>query len=220
MKLLVASEFCIPETPPVHTVKKCDRCIRFLLRNRVEEKCADLHKAFHLCFVPGWRHGAVRGVPLSTSTERANYKRVNHGQSRLFQDAVPSVSSWLQSFPVCRWWTRALSSVSGPPIRWRCIRGWLMRMLWVYEHDFAAISPFPVQSRALAAGGLVPSAATSSGLSCSSRGPPAGALGDLRVTARASPPSTSPRTSYSSRSEHPVRFLGDFAGSSHGALSM
>ncbi len=45
----------------------------------------------------------------------------------------------------------------------------------------------------------------------SSRGPPAGALGDLRVTVRASPPGTSPRTSYSSRSECPVP-SGDFAG--------
>ncbi len=66
-------------------------------------KCADLHKAFHLCFVPGWHHGAVSGVPLSSDSpghELANSKRVNHGQLRLFQDAVPSVSSWLWSFPV------------------------------------------------------------------------------------------------------------------------
>ncbi len=40
---------------------------------------------------------------------------------------------------------------------------------------------------------------------------------DLKVTVRASPPGTPPRTSYSSRSEHPVRFPGDFAGLSHGA---
>ncbi len=67
--------------------------------------------------------------------------------------------------------------------------------------------------------GLAPSAATRAGLS-SSRGSPAGALGDLRVTVRASPPGTPPHTSYSSRSEHPVRFPGDFAGLSHGALSI
>ncbi len=42
-------------------------------------------------------------------------------------------------------------------------------------------------------------------------------LGDLRVTVRASP---HPRTSYSSRSEHPVWFPGDFAGLSHGAPSI
>ncbi len=38
--------------------------IRFLLRSRVDEKSADLHEAFHLCFVPGWRNGAISGVPL------------------------------------------------------------------------------------------------------------------------------------------------------------
>ncbi len=68
--------------------------------------------------------------------------------------------------------------------------------------------------------GLAPSAATRAGLSGSSRGPPADALGDLRVTVRASPPGTSPRTSYSSCSERPVRFPGDFAGPSHGAPSI
>ncbi len=67
--------------------------------------------------------------------------------------------------------------------------------------------------------GLAPSAATRAGLSVSI-GSPAGALGDLRVTVRASPPGTPPRTSYCSRSEHPVRFPGDFAGLSHGAPSI
>ncbi len=68
--------------------------------------------------------------------------------------------------------------------------------------------------------GLAPSTATRAGFSGSSRGPPASALGDLRVTVRASLPGTSPRTSYSSRSEHPVWFPGDFAGPSHGAPSI
>ncbi len=63
--------------------------------------------------------------------------------------------------------------------------------------------------------GLAPFAVTRAGFSGSSREPPAGTLGDLRVTVRASPPGMSPRTSYSSRSEHPVRFPGDFAGTSH-----
>ncbi len=80
-------------------------------------------------------------IPLGTSTERANSKRANHGRSRLFQDAVSSVSFWLRSFSVCGWRTRSLSSVSGPPTRWSCVCGWLMRLLWAYEHDFAAISP-------------------------------------------------------------------------------
>ncbi len=68
--------------------------------------------------------------------------------------------------------------------------------------------------------GLAPSAGTRADLSGSSRGSPADALGDLRVTVRASPPGTHPRTSYSSRSEHPVQFPGDFAGLSHGAPSI
>ncbi len=68
--------------------------------------------------------------------------------------------------------------------------------------------------------GLAPSAATRADLSGSSRGSPADALGDPRVTVRASPPGTPPRTSYSSRREHPVRFPGDFAGPSHGAPSI
>ncbi len=68
--------------------------------------------------------------------------------------------------------------------------------------------------------GLALSAATRANLSGSSRGSPADALGDLRVTVRASLPGTPPRTSYSSRSEHPVRFPGDFAGLSHGAPSI
>ncbi len=63
---------------------------RFLLRSRVDEKSADLHKAFQpLQFVPGWRYGAVSGVPpaaipLGTSTERANSKRANHGRLTSF----------------------------------------------------------------------------------------------------------------------------------------
>ncbi len=61
MKL--ASGFCIPEPLPVHTGIK-GRLLDFLLRSRVDEKSADLHKAVHLCFVPGWRNGAISGVPL------------------------------------------------------------------------------------------------------------------------------------------------------------
>ncbi len=88
-----------------------------------------------------------------------------------------------------------------------------MRLLWAYEHDFAAISPFLYER-------IGQSAATRADLSGSSRGSPADALGDLRVTVRASPLGTPPRTSYSSRSEHPVRFPGDFDGLSHGAPSV
>ncbi len=89
-----------------------------------------------------------------------------------------------------------------------------MRLLRTHEHDFAAISLFLSER-------LAPSAATRARFSGSSREPPAGALGDLRVTVRASPPGTPPRTSYSSRSgEQPVWFPGDFTGPFHGAPSI
>ncbi len=68
--------------------------------------------------------------------------------------------------------------------------------------------------------GLAPSPATCAGFSGLSKEPPAGTLGDLRVTVRASPPGTSPQTSYSSRSQRPIRFPGDLAGLSHGAPSI
>ncbi len=82
------------------------------------------------------------------------------------------------------------------------------------------MSMISLRSRLSFMKGLAPSAATRADLSGSSRGSPADALGDLRVTVRASLPGTPPRTSYSSRSEHPVRFPGDFAGLSHGAPSI
>ncbi len=82
------------------------------------------------------------------------------------------------------------------------------------------MSMISLRSRLSFMKGLAPSAATRADLSGSSRRSPADALGDLRVTVRASPPGTPPRTSYSSRSEHPVRFPGDFAGLSHGAPSI
>ncbi len=82
------------------------------------------------------------------------------------------------------------------------------------------MSKISLRSRLSFMKGLAPSAATRADLSGSSRGSPADALGDLRVTVRASPLGTPPRTSYSSRSEHPVRFSGDFAGLSHGAPSI
>ncbi len=82
------------------------------------------------------------------------------------------------------------------------------------------MSMISLRSRLFFMKGLAPSAATRVDLSGSSRGSPADALGDLRVTVRASAPGTPPRTSYSSRSEHPVRFPGDFAGLSHGAPSI
>ncbi len=82
------------------------------------------------------------------------------------------------------------------------------------------MSMISLRSRLSFLKGFAPSAATRAGFSGSRREPPADTLGDLRVTVRASSPGTTPRTSYSSRSECPVRFLGDFAGLSHGAPSI
>ncbi len=82
------------------------------------------------------------------------------------------------------------------------------------------MSMISLRSRLSFMKGLAPSAATHADLSGSSRGSPVDTLGDLRVTVRASPPGMPPWTSYSSRSEHPVRFPGDFAGPSHGAPSI
>ncbi len=107
MKL--ASGFCIPEPLLVHTGikgRQVHPLIRFLLRSRVNEKSADLHKAHIFVLFPvGVRGRSAESlssaIPLGTSTKRANSKRANHGRSRLFQDAVSSVSFWLRSFSVC-----------------------------------------------------------------------------------------------------------------------
>ncbi len=139
----------------------------------MDEKCADLHKAFHLCFVPGWCHGAGCGRFLSADNRHERCLQclgLHHTEDVFVEDSLPC-----------------------------CGR----------------MSMTSLRSRLSFLKGLAPSAATRSGLSGSSRGPPAGTLGDLRVTVRASPPGTSPRTSYSSCSEHPVWFLGDIAISSH-----
>lgn len=65
-----------------------------------------------------------------------------------------------------------------------------------------------------------PFAATHPGLSDSSRGPPAGAMVDLRMIVRASPQGQLPWTSYSSHSNCPVQLPGDFIGLSHEATSI
>ncbi len=56
------------------------------------------------------------------STKRANSKRANHG----------------------RWRTRSLPSVSGFPTRWRCVRGWLMRLLLGVWAWFRSDLAFPL----------------------------------------------------------------------------
>ncbi len=107
----------------------------------------DLHKALSSLWKILWVSSTVRTavslsavIPLGTSIKRANYlkEQIMDG-SRLFKDAVPSMSSWMWSLPVFWWRTWSLSSVSGYPTRWSCSCGWLMRLLW--KHGFTAISP-------------------------------------------------------------------------------
>ncbi len=94
MKL--ASGFCIPEPLLVYTGikgRQVHPLIRCLLRSRVDEKCADLHKPFiSYLFLVGVTVRSAESlssaIPMGTSTKRANSKRANHGRSRLFQDAV------------------------------------------------------------------------------------------------------------------------------------
>ncbi len=151
MKL--ASGFCIPEPLPVHTGIKgrqvhplihwLDFCFgaEWMRRVLISTK-PFIFVLFLVGITVRLAESLSSAIPLGISTKRANAKRANHGWLRLFQDAVLSVSFWLRSFPVCGWWTRSLSSVSGHPTCWRCFRGWLMRLLWAYEHDFIAILPF------------------------------------------------------------------------------
>ncbi len=64
--MILASGFCIPEPLLVHTGikgRQVHPLIRFLHRSRVHEKCADLHKAFHHVFVPGWRSRCSQRSP-------------------------------------------------------------------------------------------------------------------------------------------------------------
>ncbi len=79
------------------------------------------------------------------------------------------------------------------------------------------MSMISLRSRLSFMKGLAPSAATRAGLSAS-RGSPTGALGDLRVTVRASLPGTPPWTSYFSRSEHPVRLMQELRTATDFAL--
>ncbi len=220
MKL--ASGFCIPEPLPVHTGikgRQVHPLIRFLLRSRVDEKSADLHKAVHLCFVPGWRNGAISGVPLiSDSPEHFNWES-KFLKSKITDDRV----FFKMPFRLCpSGCGRFLSADDGHDRCLQCLGRRHAEAAFVDDSCVCCgrMSMISLRSRLSFMKGLAPSAATRADLSGSSRGSPADALGDLRVTVRASPPGTPPRTSYSSRSEHPVRFPGDFAGLAHGAPSI
>ncbi len=131
MKL--ASGFCIPEPLPVHMGIKGQQVhplIRFLLRSRVDEMCADLHKPFiFYLFLVGVTvqspESFSAAIPLGTSTKRANSKRANHGRSVFFKmlfrpcpsgcghflsadDTIVVFSVWASNvLKTCSWMTHA-----------------------------------------------------------------------------------------------------------------
>ncbi len=93
MKL--ASGFRIPEPLPVHMgIKEWVR--RVLISTK-----PFIFVLFLVGVTVRSAESLSSAIPLGTLTKRANSKRANHGQSRIFQDAVSSMSFWLQSFPVC-----------------------------------------------------------------------------------------------------------------------
>ncbi len=140
MKL--ASGICIPEPLPVHTGIKwwqVHPLIRFLLRSRVDEKCAEIHKPFiFYLFLVGVTVQSAESlsaaIPLGTSTKKANSKRANHGGSSLFK---------IPFRPCPSGWGHFLSADDGHDRCLQCL---------VFQHaedafmdDFAAISPFLYQ---------------------------------------------------------------------------
>ncbi len=144
-------------------------------------------------------------ISLGTSTKRANSKRANHGRSHLFQDAVPSVSSWL--------WLL----LSADDRHDRCLQcQGLQHAEDAFVDDSCAccgrMSMTSLRSHLSFLKGLVPSAATRPGslwLEQSLSGSSRLALGDLRVTVSLSA-GHFPTDLLSSRSERPSRFPGDF----------
>ncbi len=181
--------------------------IRFLLQSRVDEKCADLHKAFHQ------RSPFHQRFPWALQLKEQILKE------QITDDRV----FFKMPFRPCPLGCgRFLSADDGHDRCLQCLG--IQHTEATFVDDSCAccgrMNMTSLRSRLSFLKGLAPSAATRPGLSGSSRGPSACALGDLRVTVRASPPGSSPRTSYSSRSERPVRLPGDFAGCSHGMASI
>ncbi len=130
-------------------------------------------------------------IPLGTSTKRANSKRANHGRSRLFKMPFRPCPSGCGRF---------LSADDGHDRCLQCLGRRHAEAAFVDDSCVCCgrMSMISLRSRLSFMKGLAPSAATRADLSGSSRGSPADALVDLRVTVRASPPGTPPRTSYSS----------------------
>ncbi len=182
--------------------------IRFSLRSRVDEKCADLHKSLS-SFTCSWL--ASRCRQRSPSHQRFPWALQLKEQILKEQITDGCVFSKMPFRPCPLGCGRFLSVNDGHDRCLQCLG--LQHAEDAFVDDSCAccgrMSITSLRSRLSFLKGLAPSAATRPGLSGSSRGPLAGALGDLKITVRASPPGTSPRTSYSSRSERPVRLPGD-----------
>ncbi len=186
MKL--ANGFCIPEPLPVHTGIKGRQVytlIRFLLRSRVDEKCADLHKPFiSIC---SWL--APRCSQRSPSQQRFHWALQLKEQSLKEQITDDRIFFKMPFLPCPSSCGRFLSADDGHDRCLQCLG---------FQHADDAfmddsctccgrMSMTSLQSRLSFLKGLAPSAATRAGFSGSSREPPDGTLGDLRVTVRASP---------------------------------
>ncbi len=182
--------------------------IRFL-RSRVDEKCADLHKSLS-SFICSWL--ASRCSQRSPSHQRFPWALQLKEQILKEQITDGRVFFKMPFHPCTLGCGHFLSADDGHDHCLQCLG--LQHAEDAFVDDSCAccgrMSMTSLRSHLFFLKGLAPSAATHPSLSGSSRGPPAGALGDLRITVRASPPGTSPRTSYSSRSERHVRLPGDF----------
>ncbi len=110
MKL--ASGFCIPEPLPVHTGitgQQVHTLIRFLLRSRVDEKCANLHRPFiSYLFQVGVTVQSAESlsaaIPLGTLTKRANSKRARCRSVRVLLVAVVSCLRMMDTIVVFIVW--------------------------------------------------------------------------------------------------------------------
>ncbi len=194
MKL--ASGFCIPEPLPVHTCikgRQMHPLIRFLLRSRVDEKSADLQQS-HSSLFCSWL--ASRCSQRSPSHQRFPWALQLTEQILKEQITDDRVFFKMPFRPYPSGCGRFLSADDGHDRCLRCLG--FQHAEDAFVDDSCArcghMSMTSLRSRLSFLKGLAPSAATRAGFSGSSREPPAGTLGDLRVTVRASPPGTSPRT--------------------------
>ncbi len=187
MKL--ASGFCTPKQLPVHTGIKGRQVlplIRFCfgaewMRSVLISTSLSSLYLFLVGVTVKSAESFSAAIPLGTSTKRANSKRANHGLLRLFKMPFRPCPSSCGRF---------LSADDGHDRCLQCLGFQHAEDVFVDDSCTCCghMSMTSLRSRLSFLKGLAPSTATRTGLSGSSRGPPADALGDLRVTVRASSP--------------------------------